>query len=197
MSSAWWQPPPSPPCPDGWQTAPPDFVGVGAQRSGTTWWTALIADHPQVARMVTKELHFFDDFANSGPSPDVARQYARYFPRPPGRVAGEWTPRYMFDLWTPALLRRCAPDAKLLVLLRDPVERYRSHLARARKRAEQRGRSLSPALTNEAIARGRYWARPSGGAATCLPGDRSFGRVRMSTGSSSTRCSTAAWITAS
>jgi len=107
--------------------------------------------------MVTKELHFFDGLANSGPSTDVARQYARYFPRPPGRVAGEWTPRYMFDLWTPALLHRCAPDAKLLVLLRDPVERYRSHLARARQRAEQRGRPLSPALTNEALARGRYF----------------------------------------
>ena len=54
------EPPPPPPkpappgklatpeCPPGWRTGPPDFVGVGAQRSGTTWWYRLLLDHPRI-----------------------------------------------------------------------------------------------------------------------------------------------------
>src|ERR1700722_14580356 len=54
--------PPAPPqAPPGWTTGPPDFVGVGFQRCGTTRWYNLVAAHPQIARPVAmKELHFFD-----------------------------------------------------------------------------------------------------------------------------------------
>lgn len=121
--------PPTPPgCPAGWNVAPPDFVGVGAQRSGTTWWHQLICDHPEVfcPEGAVKELHFFDRYVDV-PVPDsLADDYARWFARPAGTLAGEWTPRYMLDFWTPRLLARCAPDAKLIVCLRDPVERFLS-----------------------------------------------------------------------
>jgi hypothetical protein len=120
-----------PECPPGWNVAPPDFIGIGAQRCGTTWWDGLITDHPGVCRPegVTKELHFFDRFVTT-PVPDsLAADYARWFPRPSGLLAGEWTPRYMLDFWTPRLLARCAPEAKLIVCLRDPVERFSSGMA--------------------------------------------------------------------
>lgn len=119
--------PPDPPrCPPGWVTAPPDFVGVGVQRSGTTWWYALIASHPQVKTTADKEVHFFDALGDVGHAdPDA---YARYFPRPPGELSGEWTPEYMFHFETPALLASAAADARLLVILRDPIERYLSGL---------------------------------------------------------------------
>ena len=45
-----------------------------------------------------------------------------------GGVAGEWTPGYMIDFWTPELIARAAPEARVLVLLRDPLERFRSGL---------------------------------------------------------------------
>lgn len=54
--------------------------------------------------------------------------YRRFFPVPEGRVAGEWTPGYLIDFWTPELIARAAPDARILVLLRDPIERFRSGL---------------------------------------------------------------------
>ena len=38
--------PSAPPTPVGWEVGPPDFVGVGTARSGTTWWDGLIASHP-------------------------------------------------------------------------------------------------------------------------------------------------------
>ena len=55
--------PPAPPaCPAGWHVGPPDYVGLGAQKAGTSWWDALIGDHPDVHRVggVPKELHYFD-----------------------------------------------------------------------------------------------------------------------------------------
>ena len=115
-----------PKCPDGWSVAPPDFVGLGAQRSGTTWLYSLIAAHPGVHGEATKELHYFHRFWNRAFTDADATTYARYFPRPPGQITGEWSPGYLSHFWVPPLVARAAPHAKLLVSLRDPVERYRS-----------------------------------------------------------------------
>jgi hypothetical protein len=123
--------PPEPPgCPPGWRVGPPDFIGVGAQKAGTSWWNALIDAHPDVHRVggQPKELHFFDDRWERGWTDADATRYARYFPRPAGGIAGEWTPGYVVDFWTPPLIARAAPEARILLLLRDPVDRYRSGL---------------------------------------------------------------------
>ncbi|HEX2699966.1 MAG TPA: sulfotransferase [Acidimicrobiales bacterium] len=129
-------PGPVPACPPGWRTGPPDFVGVGIKKAGTSWWHDLISAHPQVHPRTpvrpgarpprAKELHFFDVQWGTPFDRADADRYHRYFPRPPGLLVGEWTPRYMIDCWAPAQLRLAAPDAKLLVLLRDPIERFRS-----------------------------------------------------------------------
>lgn len=149
---------PPPECPPDWHIAPPDFVGVGAQRCGTTWWHGLLMDHPGVARAegVTKELHFFDRFVEDAAPASVAEDYARYFPRPGGALAGEWTPRYMLDFWAPALLSRCAPAAKLLVMLRDPVERYRSGMALHLQSMRTQGASLHPMASANHVLRSLY-----------------------------------------
>ncbi len=135
----------APECPPGSRVGAPDFVGVGAQRCGTTWWYGLIADHPGVWQSPdgAKELHFFDRFAIDPVPNTVAADYAARFPRPPGLLAGEWTPRYMLDFWAPRLLARCAPRAKLLVCLRDPVERYRSGMALERAKGRSRVHPLA------------------------------------------------------
>ncbi len=117
-----------PNCPPGWNTGPPDFVGVGVQRSGTTWWLTQIRSHPHVASRPDspKEVHFFDRFFGADFSDEHLHQYHQFFPRPPGGVSGEWTPCYMYFPWVPPLLAHAAPESKILVMLRDPVERYRS-----------------------------------------------------------------------
>ena len=129
-------PGPVPECPAGWVTGPPDFVGVGSKKAGTSWWHHLVTAHPGIHRRTpaapdlnppgVKEVHFFQGHWAGPFGDDGAAAYHRYFPRPPDKLVGEWTPRYMVDFWTPAQLRRAAPDAKLLVLVRDPVERFRS-----------------------------------------------------------------------
>jgi hypothetical protein len=154
----WAQPLDVPPCPEGWRTGPPDFVGIGAQRAATSWWYRGLEAHPSVQRRKgqRKELHYFNRFWDGQVPEDLAAGYHSLFPRPDGKLVGEWTPRYMHDFWSPALLRQAAPDAKLLALLRDPVERYRSGVARALRLAEEEGAPIRLALLADAVWRGFY-----------------------------------------
>lgn len=136
------------------RTAPPDFIGVGAQRCGTSWWFDMIARHPAVRTWPGHhhELHFFDEYWSQPFTDADAAAYHRYFPRQPDEIAGEFTPRYLFDQWTPPLIRQAAPDAKILVLLRDPVERFLSGIAHARSL----GRTIDASLVSDAVCRGLY-----------------------------------------
>jgi hypothetical protein len=127
--AAWIFEMPEPPvCPPGWRTGPPDFVGVGAQKAGTTWWIRLLEAHPDVYHdpSLRSELHFFDRFFDRWPGPEDIERYHRYFPRPDGGISGEKTPEYLADHWVPRMLHEAAPDARIIVMLRDPLERFLS-----------------------------------------------------------------------
>jgi hypothetical protein len=149
--------------PEGWLVGPPDFVGVGAQRSGTTWWHGLITTHPGVCferGTHVKEVHFFDTLGDRDAlSSEDAERYHRHFPRPRGsQLVGEWTPRYMQDPWVPGQLAQAAPGARVLVLLRDPVDRFASGFARARRMAAERGLTgIDAELTTRHVELGMYY----------------------------------------
>ncbi len=147
-----------PACPAGWRAGPPDFVGVGAQRSGTTRWFDLIVAHPEIAAppATRKELHYFDRFHSGGFTAADAVAYGEYFPRPEGLLTGEWTPNYMAGPFTCGMLAAAAPEARLLVLLRDPVERYLSGLQRHHRVTLATGESLNAMAPLEAFAHGLY-----------------------------------------
>src|SRR3984885_11956353 len=119
------RPPAGPPCPPTMTTGPPDFVGVGVPKAGTSWWFSLIEAHPDVSGPPQKELNFFNRvfFAREragGISDEDLRAYHAFFPRPDGKKTGEWTPSYLFSYRLPPIMQRAAPGAKLLVMLRDP-----------------------------------------------------------------------------
>jgi hypothetical protein len=105
----------------------PSWIGVGAQRCGTTWFADLLAQHPAVAlaRDGRKEVHFFDRYLVEPWSDADVAQYAALFD--PSVRAGEFTPSYLRSFWVPDLVHRaCGHDVVLVVLLRDPVERFAS-----------------------------------------------------------------------
>ncbi len=110
----------------------PDFLIVGAQRCGTTsMFRALIA-HPDVAPpLFHKGVHYFDVNYDRGRS-----WYLGHFPlRRPLRLArsgpvrtGEASPYYLHHPLAPERIATDLPDVRLVVLLRDPVERaYSAH----------------------------------------------------------------------
>jgi hypothetical protein len=120
-----------PPLGSGETVGPPDFVGIGVQKGGTSWWYELIADHPDVTARpdIHKERHVLSHFGTEPFGPAEIQRYHGWFPRRTGTITGEWTPDYLGYPWVPELLARSAPDTKLLVIVRDPVERFRSGLS--------------------------------------------------------------------
>jgi hypothetical protein len=121
----------------------------------------VVCDHPRI-HAAAKELHFFDSYFDREFSDADVDAYHRLFPRPDGRLVGEWSPRYMHDFWTPAMLHRAAPDARILVLLRDPVDRYQSGVShemnrfmRGVRRGPRRQHAASM-CANDALSRSLY-----------------------------------------
>jgi hypothetical protein len=116
------------------RAGPPDFVGAGFEGAGAQWWFDRMLAHPDVEAPHDgmRALHFFDAFGRREMTGDDVADYHRAFRRAPGAITGEWTPRYLADPWTPRLLARAAPGAKVLVMVADPIERYRQVL-RARR----------------------------------------------------------------
>lgn len=114
----------------GEETGPPDFVGIGVQKAGTTWWFELLVAHPDVAHRAAthKERHYFAPYATRPFGTEQVRGYHQWFPRPDGKKTGEWTPDYLYQPWVAPLLEQAAPEARLLVIVRDPVERFVSGL---------------------------------------------------------------------
>jgi len=91
----------------------------------------LLCAHPGVFHRAAnhKERHFFTRYATDAfRDADVARYHA-WFSHPGGAIAGEWTPDYLYQPWVKPLLDGAAPEARLLVMVRDPVERFVSGMA--------------------------------------------------------------------
>jgi Sulfotransferase domain len=101
----------------------PDFLILGAQKAGTTALYAYLRWHPGVTGPSWKEVSFFDRHYARGVS-----WYRGHFPvRDGGRLVGEASPGYLFHPLAPERVRATVPDARLIVLVRDPVDRALSH----------------------------------------------------------------------
>lgn len=103
-----------------------NFLIAGVQKGGTTALFDYLGDYPDICRPQLKELHVFDDERRDWSRPDYADYHAR-FADPAGRPCGEATPIYTY--WPNSLERIAAynPAMKLIVVLRDPVQRAWSH----------------------------------------------------------------------
>jgi hypothetical protein len=146
----------------------PDFIGIGAQKAGTTWLYRNLRAHPQIW-MPKKEIHYFDQRINDTsfslrarvlgkrPEDETWRQQVRYwtgvylkqfslpgliwvykyYMRPPnddwyaalfragvGKTTGEITPNYsVLERAQIAHVREIMPDARIVFMMRNPLER--------------------------------------------------------------------------
>ena len=100
----------------------PHFLGIGAQKAGTTWLYEMLRRHPSIGMPDQKELHFFD--RENPHDPAAVEAYAAGFADLDGVVHGEITPSYaLLPSDRIAIARDRFPDVRLLFVLRDPVER--------------------------------------------------------------------------
>ena len=151
----------------------PDFLIIGAQKSGTTWLWQMIHQHPETDLPKKKEIHYF------GGSENYHRGQQWYYDHFTGiderKVTGEASTTYLFDdvpFWynpstellfdrslpsIPELVRRELGDVKIIAILRNPVHRAVSAYKHLLKRAavEQRPGDvgITPALRLEDMAR--------------------------------------------
>jgi hypothetical protein len=101
----------------------PDFLILGAQKAGTTALYAYLRWHPDVAGPSFKEVSFFDRHYARG-----ERWYRAHLPiRRGSAIVGEASPGYLFHPLAPQRVREMVPDARLVALLRNPVDRAFSH----------------------------------------------------------------------
>ena len=97
----------------------PDFLGIGTQKGGTTYLHGLLKQHPQVYLAHPKELHFFSLHQHRG-----LEWYGHHFDAAAaGQCCGEITPYYLFHPLAAERIAAALPKVKLIVLMRDPVER--------------------------------------------------------------------------
>ncbi|MBP2316099.1 sulfotransferase family protein [Azospirillum soli] len=109
------------------------FLGIGAQKSGTTWLYFNFKKHPSIFLTEEKELHFWDWHRDRG----LDWYRAQFAPAPAGTRAGEITPAYgILDSGKVAEIHREFPDIRLFYLIRNPIERAWSSALMALPRAE-------------------------------------------------------------
>ena len=126
----------------------PDFLIIGAQKAGTTTLFDCLRQHPQISMPGVKEVHFFDLNYDKGVS-----WYKQFFRRKVSfgrRISGEASPYYLFHPLVPERVSRHVPQVKLIVLLRNPVDRAYSHFRHEIKHNTENLSSFEEAIKQEA-----------------------------------------------
>ena len=124
----------------------PDFLIIGAQKCGTTSLYRNLVKHPSIISAFIKEVHFFDNGRNYFQR--GAGWYKAHFPtflykyyitciRRNDFLTGEASPFYLFHPHAPRRISELLPGVKLIVLLRNPVDRAYSHYNHKVKRGRE------------------------------------------------------------
>ncbi len=132
----------------------PDYLIVGAPRSGTTSVHGWLGEHPMVAR-TEKEILFFNSHWDRGvewyrsqfPSVAESARFSQQHGRP--FLTGDATASYLLHHWTPERAASVVPGAKLIVCLRDPVDRALSQFHAGRRRDYEPLETFEAALAAE------------------------------------------------
>jgi hypothetical protein len=143
----------------------PDFIIIGAMRAGSTSLARYVGAHPGVFMPSKKELHFFDWNWDRG----VDWYRSQFNEGAPSALAGEATPIYIVYREAMERMAITCPDARLIAVLRDPVDRAYSHywynrmlgyerlpFADALAAEDSRTTGSTDRRTFDYVARGRY-----------------------------------------
>jgi len=111
----------------------PDFFLVGAPRCGTTALTSWLRSNPQICFSTPKEPHYFTKVEALIPDPDLQTHYleANYWHYEPARhrLLGEGSVSTLYAPDAVARILSLSPDAKFIVVVRNPVEMLPSYHA--------------------------------------------------------------------
>lgn len=109
-----------------------DFIGIGAQKAGTSWIYACLYEHPDVCAP-QKELHFFSRERYKEGVDWYEQQFSAC---KDGELRGEFSTSYLYTPGTAARISKHYPDAKLIAVVRNPIDRAFSQYKNAIKAGE-------------------------------------------------------------
>ena len=117
----------------------PTFIGLGGQKCASSWLYQVFNDHPDAFVSTPKEVNFFSSFYERG-----CQWYESHFAEATGRTAvGEISPSYLPDADAPARAHAYEPKLRILLALRDPVERAYSNYLHDIRLGYYKGSGLS------------------------------------------------------
>ena len=132
----------------------PNFICLGAAKSGTTTLHDILRQHPEIYVPAFKEPHFFDIPENYKNGIDWYQK--NYFKNANKKVIAEFTPSYFFDKEVPErIFNNLGSEVKFVVLLRHPVDRAYSHYLHS-KRDEHEELDFVESLNQEEDRLSRY-----------------------------------------
>lgn len=107
-----------------------DFIGIGTSKAGTTWISEMLDAHPGICMSEPKEVNYFneqDNYYINGINHNYSKGFGWYkkhfLHRKAGQIIGEFTPKYLPDSKAPLRIKNAFPNVKLIVCLRNPVDR--------------------------------------------------------------------------
>lgn len=99
----------------------PDFFIVGAPKCGTEAMRHYLSQHPEI-HMPEQELHYFGSDLEFDRAPLDFDRYAAHFAGTDARIVGEKSVLYLYSHKAAAEIHALCPDAKIVVMLRNPVD---------------------------------------------------------------------------
>lgn len=137
----------------------PNFLIIGAAKSGTTAIYTYIKQHPQIFMSEQKELRFFSytsepiikppkDYIH--PAITTLKEYQQHFTQVTDEIAiGESSPMYLYTPGTAERIKHHIPEVKLLAILRNPIQRAYSAYTHALREWKEPAGSFESALQQE------------------------------------------------
>lgn len=109
------------------------FIGIGMPRAGTTWMSKCLDEHPEICLSHPKETDFFNILIDQGKNiSDYERFYSHCNAGVP--VKGEFSVAYFKSNECLKRIKEAYPDIKILISLRNPMERAFSHYTYRKKK---------------------------------------------------------------
>jgi hypothetical protein len=149
---------------------PPNFLIIGAAKSGTTSLWHQLSQHPQIFMHPMKQLNYFatedNAMAFQGPHPLQMSRYAirtwdaycrEFSAAHAERAVGEACNFYLYSPSAPVCIRKRIPDAKLIAVLRHPAERAHSRYLQLVRSGREKSPSFETALTEESTRIDNHW----------------------------------------
>lgn len=101
----------------------PDFICVGAPRSGTTWLYETLSEHPEIYMPGNKSVNYFNTHFDKG-----FDWYIKHFEDVREKVCGESSPLYLCEKDLFKNIKECLPEVKIILMVRDPLDRLESQI---------------------------------------------------------------------